>query len=190
MIRRGNRNRRSTAVAATASGGETMAPSAKQTAQGAPGTSHLSASPTASVVVATRPIASSRIGRSFARKSRHDVSIAAGYSTAGRTIASTRSGSTSSAGQSNAKPRPMPASTSTIGYGTWMRFASQPAAIAQTITRIREIIVYFSFSLVPNGCADASSYATLSNITRVPNPSLRPIAIDLVRARYFRPRPQ
>src|SRR3954468_1544364 len=37
-------------------------------------------------------------------------------------------------------PSPMPASTSTIGYGTLMRRASHPAAIAQTITRIREIM--------------------------------------------------
>ena len=120
--------------------GETMAPSAKQTAQGAPGTSPLSASPTASVVVATSPIASSRIERRLRRKSRQDVAIAAGYSTAGRTIASTRSGSVLSAGQLNRTPMPMPASTSTIGYGTWMRFATQPAAIAQAITRMKEVI--------------------------------------------------
>src|SRR5512145_1759706 len=31
----------------------------------------------------------------------------------------------------------MPASTNTIGYGTRMRFANQPAAIAHIITRIR-----------------------------------------------------
>jgi hypothetical protein len=51
-----------------------------------------------------------------------------------------KSGSVSSAGQLNATPMAMPASTSTIGYGTWMRFATQPAAIAQAITRMKEVI--------------------------------------------------
>ena len=135
------RNRLNTAVAATASGGETIAPSANATAHGACGTSHLNATPTASVVVATKPMANSRIGRRNRRKSRHDVARAAGYSTAGSTMASTNCGSSPSPGQPYTNPTPIPARTSTIGYGTSMRFATQPAAIAHTITRMKEIIV-------------------------------------------------
>ena len=92
-----------------------MAPSANATAHGASGTIHLNAMPTASVVVATRPMASSRIGRRLERKSRHEVSMAAGYNTAGSTIASISSGSIASPGQSYANPSPIPARTSTMG---------------------------------------------------------------------------
>ena len=117
-----------------------MAPSANATAHGASGTSHLNAIPTASVVVATKPMASNRMGRSIERKSRHEVLIAAGYSTAGNTIASIRCGSSASSVQSNVKPNPMPARTSTTGYGTRIQFASHPAAIAHVITRMKESI--------------------------------------------------
>jgi len=76
-MRRGMLRRDRIAVAATASGGDTIAPSTKATAQGTSGNSSLSVTPTASVVAATRPIASSPIGRICALKSVHDVSSAA-----------------------------------------------------------------------------------------------------------------
>jgi hypothetical protein len=64
-------------VAATASGGEMMAPSTKAAAQGTEGTISFSAAPTASVVAITRPIASRLIGRIWALKSFQEVSSAA-----------------------------------------------------------------------------------------------------------------
>ena len=65
------------AVAATASGGDTIAPKAKATAQGISGIRNLSVAPTTSVVTSTRPIASRPIVRRLALKSRHEVSSAA-----------------------------------------------------------------------------------------------------------------
>ena len=65
------------AVAATASGGDTMAPNTKAAAQGMSGIRNLSVAPTASVVTITRPIASRPIGRRLALKSRQEVSSAA-----------------------------------------------------------------------------------------------------------------
>ena len=64
-------------VAATASGGETIAPSTKAAAQGMSGMRSFKVAPTASVVAITRPIASSPIGRMFALNSCQDVSKAA-----------------------------------------------------------------------------------------------------------------
>ncbi|OQA30835.1 MAG: hypothetical protein BWY57_02627 [Betaproteobacteria bacterium ADurb.Bin341] len=64
-------------VAATASGGETMAPSTKAAAHGTEGTIHLNATPTARVVAMTRPMASRLIGRILALKSVQEVSSAA-----------------------------------------------------------------------------------------------------------------
>lgn len=58
ISRRGSATRSSTALAATASGGETIAPSVKQAAQGSEGTAQCTARPTARVVNTTAPIAS------------------------------------------------------------------------------------------------------------------------------------
>ena len=76
-MRRGMFRRDRIAVAATASGGETMAPNTNATAQGMPGMRNFSVAPTASVVTMTRPMASMPIGRRLALKSRQDVSKAA-----------------------------------------------------------------------------------------------------------------
>ena len=70
---RGTGRRRRIAVAATASGGETMAPSVNATAQSRPGMAAWTTTVTTTVVATTRPIASDRIGRAWARKSRTDV---------------------------------------------------------------------------------------------------------------------
>jgi hypothetical protein len=64
-------------VAATASGGETMAPSTKAAAQGTEGTISFSVNPTASVVTITSPIASRPIERIWDLKSLQEVSSAA-----------------------------------------------------------------------------------------------------------------
>ena len=72
------------AVAAIASGGETIAPSAKAAAQGSPGRIVCAIHAIAKVVTSTRPIAAMSMGRRFRRKSRHEVNNAAGYRSAGR----------------------------------------------------------------------------------------------------------
>ena len=64
-------------VAAIGSVGETMAPSAKATAHGIPGTSILATTATITIVAATRPKARIVIGRRLLRRSRSDVSTAA-----------------------------------------------------------------------------------------------------------------
>ena len=66
------------AVAATASGGETIAPKAKAAAHGKPGTKAWAIQPTANVVIKTKPMARRRIGRRFWRKSRQEVVKATG----------------------------------------------------------------------------------------------------------------
>ena len=76
-MRRGMCSFEMIAVAATASGGETMAPKAKAAAQGMSGIRNFSVAPTTSVVTITRPMASRPIWRRLALKSRHEVSSAA-----------------------------------------------------------------------------------------------------------------
>jgi hypothetical protein len=75
--RRGTLSRCVTAVAATASGGETIAPRTNATGQLIPGITACAIQATAVVVTTTRPIASSVMGRVLAAKSRQDVNHAA-----------------------------------------------------------------------------------------------------------------
>ncbi len=70
----GGRNCRRTAVAADASEGATMAPSATAAAQGRPGTIACAATATAATVSATTTTASAPIGSQFARMSRGEES--------------------------------------------------------------------------------------------------------------------
>ncbi len=67
ITRRGRFSRRPTASAETASGGATTAPSTRPAARGRPGISHEATTPTTTAVNATRPTASSPIGRLLAR---------------------------------------------------------------------------------------------------------------------------
>src|SRR5437867_5522442 len=122
-IRRGNRSRLLIAVAATASGGETIAPSANAAAHGNPPNA-CATTPIASVVTRTNPIASHRMGVRFARKSRHDVNSAAGYSNGGNTNSNTISGLSFNDGGPGRNPSARPATTSKTGYGNAMRFAA------------------------------------------------------------------
>ena len=64
--RAGRRTRASTALAATASGGETIAPSVTQAAHGSEGISHRATNATTIVVKTTAPTDRNRIGRSCA----------------------------------------------------------------------------------------------------------------------------
>src|SRR5215831_5525671 len=88
-IRRGTFRRCVIAVAATASGGDTIAPSTNATGQDIPGKIACAAQATHVVVTITRPTASNAIGRRLAAKSRHDVNHAAENSSGGRKISST-----------------------------------------------------------------------------------------------------
>ena len=71
-MRRGAPSRRVISVAASASVGETIAPSVNATAHER-WIHSCATSPTAAIVVPTRPNARSEIGRLFARRSRSDV---------------------------------------------------------------------------------------------------------------------
>ena len=62
-----------TAVAATASGGATMAPNVKAGAPASAGTSQETTTPTTTVVNRTRPMASRPMGRALALRSRIGV---------------------------------------------------------------------------------------------------------------------
>ena len=114
-MRRGTLRRCVTAVAATASGGETIAPSTNATGQLMPGMTACAIQATAVVVTTTRPIASNAIGRRLAAKSRHDVNQAAANSSGGRNSSSTSSGSIFTAGSPGTNASPSPPSTSRIG---------------------------------------------------------------------------
>jgi len=71
--RRGSVRRRATSVAASASVGETIAPSVNAPAHESRGTAACATTATPSVVAATSPNASNEIGRRFARRSRSPV---------------------------------------------------------------------------------------------------------------------
>ena len=73
-MRCGGRSGRSTAVAATASGGATMAPSAIAAAQGRPGTSACATTATAAVVRPTATITRLTSGAQLSRRSRSEAS--------------------------------------------------------------------------------------------------------------------
>src|SRR5262249_40133160 len=77
MIRRGTAKLRVTDNAATASGGEIIAPKTKPTANGS-AVKSWNKYAVAVIVNRTSTIAKSRIGRRFPRKSRQDVQTAAG----------------------------------------------------------------------------------------------------------------
>src|SRR3954447_12416817 len=90
-IRRGSPIRRPIAVAATASGGATTAPIAREAHQSRPGSKACTSTPTPSVVNTTSPTLSRRIARRWALKSTSEVWIAAAYSRGGRSPSRTTS---------------------------------------------------------------------------------------------------
>src|SRR5258708_2700151 len=81
------------AVAAAASGGATMAPSAIAAAHGMSGRNQRTSSATAAVVTPTAANTSVETGSQFLRRSRSEVSKAASSSTGATNSASARSGS-------------------------------------------------------------------------------------------------
>ena len=93
MTRRGTGSRDTIAVAATASGGETIAPSATATAHGMSGKRCRATTATTAVVTITSPTASVPILSMFRLNSRSDVNIAADQRIGGRKTKKTRFGS-------------------------------------------------------------------------------------------------
>src|SRR5689334_13241852 len=123
ITRRGTGSRETIAAAATASGGETIAPNATATAHGIPGKSARAATATATDVASTSPMASSAIGRRARLKSRSDVKNAAAQRTGGRKAKKTMSGSSCGRSTPGSSPTPKPAATCRIGTGTGSRRA-------------------------------------------------------------------
>ena len=91
-----------------------MAPRTKDSAHPRPTTSWATTA-TAAIVTNTSGIASAAIALTFRRSSRTDVKKAAPYSSGGRKISSTMSGSSSTEGTPGRKPITAPPSTSVMG---------------------------------------------------------------------------
>ncbi len=116
LSRRGNFTRCKTARADTASGGETMAPSATQAAQGNAGTSSFVTTATTPVVNSTAPMASDKIPRKCLRKEAWAVNHAPSANNGGRKINSTNSGFRWMVGSPGVKASaPPPTSNATAG---------------------------------------------------------------------------
>ena len=103
------------AVAATASGGDTIAPRTNAAGQPRPGTIACATAATPAVVASTRPTARRVMGRRFAWKSRSDVKYAAAQRMGGRKIRKTISGSSATDGTPGTKPRISPPITRKMG---------------------------------------------------------------------------
>ncbi|CAJ4251949.1 Uncharacterised protein [Burkholderia pseudomallei] len=128
ISRRGSATRSSTAFAATASGGDTIAPSAKHAAHGSPGATRCTATPTASVVNATAPIASIMMPPTLRLNSSHTEKYAPSINSGGRNTISTRSGSRLTGGSPGRNAMPAPPTSSAAAGGSRSRFASSSSA--------------------------------------------------------------
>src|SRR4051794_11097543 len=115
--RRGTPSRRAIALAATGSGRPTIAPSTKDWRQRRP-TRRWATPATTRILARTSPTDSSVIGRRSVRRSRRLAKNAAEYSSGGRKMTRTRSGSSLASGRPGRTPSRAPPSTSTTGYGT------------------------------------------------------------------------
>ena len=105
------------AVADTASGGETMAPSKNAKGQEISSISQCAATATATVVKSTRPTAASVMGRIVCLNSDQLVYHAAWYKSGGKNIIKTTSGFKATTGSPGIILMITPQSTSTIGTG-------------------------------------------------------------------------
>ena len=134
--RRGTPNRRMICAGATASVGETTAPSTNATPHDSP-MSSCATTATRPVVTNTRPTASQPMSRTLAFSSRGLAKNAAPYSSGGRKISRTRSGVSVTSPTPGTNPSASPPSTSAIGYGTWIvRARIESAAIATSRPRM------------------------------------------------------
>src|SRR5580765_6672098 len=130
---RGNPIRRPIAVAATASGGATTAPIANAAHHGSDGRTRCTSRPVPSVVNATSPIDSSRIGRRKALKSTSDMFSAEVYSNGGSRPISTTSGVSCTCGTNGRYEPTIPTAISTSGAGRSNR-AQNPVTARTTAT--------------------------------------------------------
>src|SRR5258706_3840140 len=109
------------AVAAVASGGATIAPSATAAAHGMSGNSQWTSTATAAVVRPTAMSTSVETGSQLSLRSRTEVSYAASTSTGATNSASARSGSSVQDGPDGTKASSMPPMARNVGYGTFSR---------------------------------------------------------------------
>lgn len=136
--RRGNPIRRATAVAATASGGATTAPSA-MAAENGMGRSHHVMSPMLNAETTTSPTDSSPMTFLFALRSTIDMRIAAAYNSGGSTPSRISSGENAMVGVSGTNESSMPATVRVNGVERPNRRARAESAttIATMINRVR-----------------------------------------------------
>src|SRR5262245_31237528 len=120
------------ALAAAASGGATIAPSATAEDHGMSGTKARAANATATIVTPTAANTRHVTGIHWRRKSRIDVSNAESSNTGATNNASVSSGSSSNFGADGSNASPSPPNASNDGYGTLMRRASAVSPTAPT----------------------------------------------------------
>ena len=134
MVRRrcGGCSGRSTAVAATASGGATTAPSAIAAAQGMAGTRVWATSATATVVRPTANTTRLVTGAQLSLRSLTDASYAASSNTGATNSASASSGGSVNDGATGTKARNAPPSARNTGYGAPTRRAAAASSTAAT----------------------------------------------------------
>src|SRR6476646_1997294 len=135
MTRRGTRSLDTMVVAATASGGEMIAPSATATDHGMSGNILRATTATTAVVTMTSPTASVPILSMFRLNSRTDVNIAADHRMGGRNTKKTRFGSSCGVATPGISPNANPAITWRIGVGIGRRRASAVSETTRTATR-------------------------------------------------------
>src|SRR3954471_7386644 len=135
-MRCGGRSARSTAVAATASGGATIAPSTTAAAQGSPGTIAWATAATAAVVRPTATTTSPSKGAQLSRRSRNEASNAASSRTGATNRASTSSGGKVGAGAPGTNASRAPPIARNTGYGApAFRAAAASSTAATNIAR-------------------------------------------------------
>src|SRR5262245_21222776 len=130
-IRRGTPSFLIIAVAAEASGGETIAPSRNATGHGTPGASMCSAVATRTVVKRTRPNASRKIARRSLLKSLHDVKYAPEKRIGGRKSVKTTAGSRVSGGKRGTRLNAKLPRTRKISVGKAIRRAQGTAIVVK-----------------------------------------------------------
>ena len=114
-MRCGGRSCFRTAIAAAASGGDTIAPSATAAAQGIAGTTARATTATAAVVRTTLTTARLATGTQWSLRSRGDESYAASSSTGATNRASATAGSIENLGAPGRKARTAPPSARNAG---------------------------------------------------------------------------
>src|ERR1700737_4714115 len=108
---RGTANRANVAIAATASGGDTIAPSTNAAGHPSPGTSRSATNATATVLSTTSPIALPRIGRRLARNNVQSVDQPPLKSSGGKIERKIQSGAIVTRGKPGTNASAVPART-------------------------------------------------------------------------------